>query len=149
MNVVEINPQGGTAITHLYQYIALTLPVTIVTAWIIIAFRSKHIFPKGTSLYKRLGWPIFIIDAILRKCVIGNLKFRDQPLDADNGPTLLSFDNGGCDGDDDFLVTPVHGCIFFSFFLLRGLPVFLSLQGLPHHSTADDLYIAFVSLLIS
>ena len=38
MNVVEINPQNGTALTHLYQYIiALTLPMMIVTAWIIIA----------------------------------------------------------------------------------------------------------------
>lgn len=80
MNVVEINPQNGNAITHLYQYIALTLPMTIITAWVIIAFQSKHIFPKGTSLYKRLGWPFFIIDAISRKRLVG--KFQDQRLAA-------------------------------------------------------------------
>ena len=38
MNVVKINLQNGTALTHFYQYIiALTLPMMIVTAWIIIA----------------------------------------------------------------------------------------------------------------
>jgi len=78
MNVVEINPQGGTARTNLSQYIALTLPITFLTAWVIIAFQSKHIFPKGTSFYKRLGWPIFIINAISRKRLAG--KFQDQPL---------------------------------------------------------------------
>ena len=82
MNVVEINPQGGTALTNLTQYIALTLPLTIATVWIIIAFQSKHIFPEGTSLYKRLGWPILIIDVISRKRLGG--RFQDQPLAADN-----------------------------------------------------------------
>ena len=81
MNVVEINPQGGAAITSLVQYIALALPLTLVTAWIIIAFQSKHIFHNGTSLYKRLGWPIFVIDVISRKRSGG--KFKDQPLAAD------------------------------------------------------------------
>ena len=78
MNVVEINPQGGTALTSLSQYIALTLPITILTAWIIIAFQSKNIFPKGTSIYKRLGWPILIIDVISRRRI--GIKFQDQTL---------------------------------------------------------------------
>ena len=82
MNVAEINPQGGKAITNLTQYIALTLPITILTAWVIIAFQTKHIFPKGTSLYKRLGWPIFIIDVISRKRLLG--KLQNQTLAADN-----------------------------------------------------------------
>ena len=80
MNVVEINPQGGTAITNLSQYIALTLPLTIVTAWIIIAFQSKCLFPEGTSLYKRFGWPIFIIDIILRRRSGGKFQLNDQAL---------------------------------------------------------------------
>ena len=58
MNVGEINP--GTTGT-ISQYLALTLPLTIVTAWIIIAFQSKYIFPSGTSFIKRLAWPIFLI----------------------------------------------------------------------------------------
>ena len=67
MNVVEINPQGGTAMTNLYQYVALTLPLMVVTFWIIIAIQSKSIFYPGTSFYQRLGWPITIINVILRK----------------------------------------------------------------------------------
>ena len=79
MNVVEINPQAGTALTHLSQYIALTLPLTFFTAWIIIAFQSKYFFPKGTSLYKRLAWPIFIIDVISKKRVVGEGEFQERP----------------------------------------------------------------------
>jgi hypothetical protein len=78
MNVVEINPQGGNARTNLSQYVALTLPITLITAWVIIAFQSKHIFPEGTSFYRRLAWPIFIINVISRKRLVG--QFQDQPL---------------------------------------------------------------------
>ena len=80
MNVVEINPQGGSALTHLYQYVALTLPLTIATAWVIFAFQSKHLFPEGTSFYKRLGWPIYIIDIISRKRSGGKFQLHDQAL---------------------------------------------------------------------
>jgi len=76
MNVVEINPQGGTAITNLSQYVALTLPLTVLTIWIIIAFQSKYIFPEGTSFYKRLGWPIFIFDVMKRKRLEESLKIN-------------------------------------------------------------------------
>jgi len=80
MNVVEINPQEGTARTNLSQYVALTLPLTLFTAWIIMAFQSKYFFPKGTSLFKRLAWPIFIIDVISKRRVGGEGKFQDQPF---------------------------------------------------------------------
>ena len=58
MNVGEINP--GTKGT-ISQYIAVAVPLTIVSIWVIMAFQSKHIFPRGTSFAKRLGWPIFLI----------------------------------------------------------------------------------------
>lgn len=35
--------------------------MTIATAWIITAFQSKHLFPSGTPLWKRLGWPYFFM----------------------------------------------------------------------------------------
>jgi hypothetical protein len=76
MNVIEINIQGSTA--KLSQFVALILPLTIVVFWIFIAFQSKYIFPRGTSFYKRLGWPFFVID-FLRKC-LRRKKFQDQPL---------------------------------------------------------------------
>ena len=42
MNVGKIDP--GTLST-LAQYIAITLPLTIMMAWIIIAFQSKYLMP--------------------------------------------------------------------------------------------------------
>ena len=72
MNVVEINPQNGSAITTLSQYVSFAIPLTLVSAWIIVAFQSKYMFPEGTSIYKRLGWPVFIFDVISRKRLRGN-----------------------------------------------------------------------------
>ena len=77
MNVIEINPQGGTAITNLSQYVALTLPLTVVTALVIIVFQGKYIFSDGIGLFKRFGWPAFITDVVSRKRLRG--KYQDQP----------------------------------------------------------------------
>ena len=63
MNVDVINDSGGP----ITSYLALALPLTIVTAWIIVAFQSEHIFPPGTSFIKRLGWPFFFLFMISRK----------------------------------------------------------------------------------
>jgi len=72
MNIIEINPivvQGPH--THLSQYVAVALSFTFATIWIIVAFRSKDVYPPGTSLFKRLGWPIFLIPIML---------FRKKPV---------------------------------------------------------------------
>jgi len=60
MNVDVINGTGRP----ITSYLALALPLTMVTAWIIIAF---HIYPPGTSLFKRLGWPVFFICMISKQ----------------------------------------------------------------------------------
>lgn len=58
MNVGEITPStNGT----LREYFALAIPLTLVTAWIIVAFQSKYVFPKGTSIWKRLAWPVYLV----------------------------------------------------------------------------------------
>ena len=64
MNVGEINPGTNGTIA---QYIALTIPLTLFTAWIIMAFQSKYIFAPGTSFMKRLAWPVFLIQAMVLK----------------------------------------------------------------------------------
>lgn len=57
MNVVEINPDSvGT----LRLYFAIALPMTILTVWVIIAQR-KYIFKENTSIFKRLGWPAYLL----------------------------------------------------------------------------------------
>ena len=64
MNVSEITPStNGT----LWQYFALAVPLTLVTAWIIVAFQSKYIFPKGTSFWKRLLWPLLLMPMFSKK----------------------------------------------------------------------------------
>jgi hypothetical protein len=63
MNVEAINGTGGP----ITSYLALALPLTMVTAWIIIAFQSENIFPPGTSFIKRLGWPVFFISMMSKK----------------------------------------------------------------------------------
>lgn len=63
MNVSELTPDtNGT----LSLYFAVVIPLTILTAWVIIAFQSKYMFP-GTSFIKRLAWPIFVIPMFSRK----------------------------------------------------------------------------------
>jgi len=58
MNVAEINPGSLGTLPH---YFAIALPMTIVTAWVIIAFQSKYIFKKETNFFKRLGWPAYLV----------------------------------------------------------------------------------------
>ena len=62
MNVREINPETKASIGH---YIAVAVPFTLVSIWVIMAFQSKYIFPQGTSFVKRLGWPIFLIPSMM------------------------------------------------------------------------------------
>lgn len=67
MNVVEINPPPTGKGPTLSQYVALALPLTVITAWVIIAFQSQYMFPEGTSIYKRMGWPLFLIGRLMKK----------------------------------------------------------------------------------
>ena len=57
-NIGEINP--GTHRT-LPQYVAVTLPFTIMTAWIIITFQNKYLMP-GTTFFQH--W-----DGLLPLCI--------------------------------------------------------------------------------
>ena len=70
MNVAEINPGTAGTLSH---YFAIALPLTIVTAWIIIAFQSKYIFKEQTNFFKRLGWPAYL--------VINMIKARRAKMD--------------------------------------------------------------------
>jgi len=68
MNVIEINPSAAQGPhTHLSQYVALALLLTFTTIWISVAFSSKYVYPPGTSVFKRLGWPIFLIPIMLSR----------------------------------------------------------------------------------
>jgi len=64
MNVIEINPDSHETLPH---YFAYAFPLTIVTAWVIIAFQSKHIFKERTNFFRRLGWPVYLLIDMIRK----------------------------------------------------------------------------------
>ncbi len=64
MNISEINP--GTLETS-PSMLRLRWPLTLVTAWIIIAFQSRYIFPEGTPFFTRLGWPIKLLSNLMKK----------------------------------------------------------------------------------
>lgn len=64
MNISEINP--GT-LGNLSIYVAIALPLTLVTAWIIIAFQSRYIFPDGTPFIRRLSWPVKLLSNMMKK----------------------------------------------------------------------------------
>jgi len=58
MNVLELSP--GTS-GSLGRYFAIALPLTAITAWIVIAFQSEGVLPEESNRYKRLAWPAFLI----------------------------------------------------------------------------------------
>lgn len=64
MNIREINP--GT-LGKLSVYISISLPLTIVTTWIIVAFQSSFIFKRDTPFPERLTWPIELFRQMMKK----------------------------------------------------------------------------------
>ncbi|KAJ8080667.1 hypothetical protein PM082_017501 [Marasmius tenuissimus] len=60
MNVKEVTNEGQSGVV---VYIAVAIPLTIVTIWVIMTFQSKHFF-KGrtdTTFWMRLGWPVLLV----------------------------------------------------------------------------------------
>ena len=86
MNVSEINPGSLETISH---YVAIAVPLTLVTAWIIIAFQSTYIFPENTGFFLRLGWPIYLV----YKMMVQRRKRDERPFlgsDTDSQYSLVS-----------------------------------------------------------
>ncbi|KAF8892904.1 hypothetical protein BD779DRAFT_1765736 [Infundibulicybe gibba] len=64
MNIREVSPDTSGSLVH---YIAVAAPMTIVTIWVIIAFQSRYLFEEDTPIWKRLGWPILLIQRMSKK----------------------------------------------------------------------------------
>ena len=62
MNVNEINPGTNGTLT---KYFAIALPLTVVTAWVVIAFQFEGGFPQeasgSTRILMRMLWPMFAV----------------------------------------------------------------------------------------
>ena len=78
MNVGEINPGTKGTVT---QYLVFTLSLTVVTAWIIIGFQSKYIFPPETSFIKRLVWPVILIRNMISKKGTPPVEEKEEKFD--------------------------------------------------------------------
>lgn len=57
MNVIEINPEGKATLPH---YVAVALPLTVFTAWIIVAFQGRHFYRDDAPFWHRLAWPFVL-----------------------------------------------------------------------------------------
>jgi hypothetical protein len=59
MNVVEINPFGGTTLARFFE---ASLPLTFFTIWIIVAFQSRFVLRQQRdgpgAVWKKLLWPM-------------------------------------------------------------------------------------------
>ncbi|KAK1231177.1 hypothetical protein PQX77_005703 [Marasmius sp. AFHP31] len=60
MNVKEVTDEGHSGVV---VYIAVAIPLTIVTIWVIMTFQSKHFFQDrtDTTFWMRLGWPVLLV----------------------------------------------------------------------------------------
>ncbi|KAG6907533.1 hypothetical protein DXG01_008569 [Tephrocybe rancida] len=76
MNIQEVSPNTLGTLPH---YLAVAIPLTVITIWVVIAFQSKYIYPDGTSLFVRFAWPIQLCLNILRTGV-GTQPEQDIPL---------------------------------------------------------------------
>ncbi|KAF5350703.1 hypothetical protein D9756_008753 [Leucocoprinus leucothites] len=56
MNTKEIAPDTNGTLPY---YVALAVPLTILTAWVIIAFQSRYLF-RDKPFYQRLAWPMLL-----------------------------------------------------------------------------------------
>ena len=71
MNVIELNQGTYGTLAH---YVAATLPLTVVTIWVVVAFQNSFTVPAAGNTWTRLLWPIFILRALFH-----------QPRRPDNG----------------------------------------------------------------
>ncbi|KAG6868349.1 hypothetical protein C0993_004689 [Termitomyces sp. T159_Od127] len=66
MNIQNLVPDTVGTLAH---YFEVAIPLTMVTIWIVVTFQSKNIYPEGTSLFTRLGWPV--------QLCLNLLKYKD------------------------------------------------------------------------
>ncbi|KAG7088496.1 hypothetical protein E1B28_012484 [Marasmius oreades] len=80
MNVKELTVGAASGVL---VYIAVALPLTFVTVWVIMTFQSKHFFPNrsGTTFWMRLAWPLLFFRSMFGL----DPKSKDERLTILNG----------------------------------------------------------------
>jgi len=64
MNIHEIVPGTHGSLSH---YFETAFPLTFVTVWVVMAFQSKHILGRDTSIWMRIFWPVALAQRMIRK----------------------------------------------------------------------------------
>ena len=64
MNIKDLSPETFGTLAH---YFEVAIPLTMVTIWVVVTFQSKSIYPEGTSLFTRFGWPVQICLNLLKR----------------------------------------------------------------------------------
>ncbi|KAI6131035.1 hypothetical protein EDD16DRAFT_1700414 [Pisolithus croceorrhizus] len=83
MNVAEINPGTYETLNH---YAEVTVSLTVLTAWLVIAMQTESSFwPEGSPWWRRLAWPIYFTAARVKKWCSG--RRREPPMDEQ--PTII------------------------------------------------------------
>ena len=84
MNIKEINPGTYGTLPH---YFATTIPLTVLTTWVIVAFQGKwneHV-GEDISIWKRLLWPIMLVKRMRKKQNGTSLKGSSSQTPIQNG----------------------------------------------------------------
>lgn len=58
MNITLLVPNTHGTLGH---YAEVAIAFTLSTVWVIVTFQSKYIYPNGTPLWVRFGWPVKLL----------------------------------------------------------------------------------------
>ncbi|KAJ6511364.1 hypothetical protein C8R47DRAFT_963701 [Mycena vitilis] len=64
MNIKELSPETHGSLSH---YFETALPLTLVTAWIVMTFNSKHLLGQDAPVWMRLFWPVWLVRRMIRQ----------------------------------------------------------------------------------
>jgi Mg2+ and Co2+ transporter CorA len=63
MNLKSLNPISNPTVTTFFE---VTIPLTVVTIWIIVALQSEYMFKKP-SLRHRIAWPYYLVQYLFKR----------------------------------------------------------------------------------
>jgi len=77
MNVVELNPGGYTSLA---RFFAASVPLTLFTIWIIVAFQNRFVQRHYRGGIWKLLWPIMFLKTLIPGSSKKNDTHYDIPL---------------------------------------------------------------------
>jgi len=75
MNCFELNPGGHFPLIRFFE---VTVPLTLITIWIVVAFQNRLILRDDGNMWKKFLWPILALNSLIPR--FGTKSDRYQPL---------------------------------------------------------------------